>query len=161
MSTWRANSRHHGDVLRALNPAALDQVRGPGDRAQLIAAEKEGFKKDGVAGYAEVDGDTYIVHCERANSIRFHANMLDDKGYMEALRRAEIKTLVYTNDATKGLSTTWYPDKYYLTNPPARTRKNEFHQAPGRRGLVFFTVRRFWVLWGIYQQLCRSSTREK
>jgi hypothetical protein len=64
----------------------------------MIAAENAWFKKQDVAGYAEVVDDTYIVHSERANSIRFHANMIDNRDYMSALQRAGIKTLIYTND---------------------------------------------------------------
>ena len=67
----------------------------------MIAAENVGFRKDGVAGYAEIVGDMYIVHSERANSIRFHANILNDKDYLAALQRAGIAQLVYTNDADK------------------------------------------------------------
>lgn len=44
-----------------------------------------------------MDG-TYIVHTKRANSIRFHANMVSNRDYIGALQRAGIKTLIYTND---------------------------------------------------------------
>lgn len=91
------------DVQSALNPAQLkaEQIHSSADRPKMVAAENAGFKKEGVAGYAEIIGDTYIVHSERANSIRFHANMLQDEGYMKALQRAGIKILIYTNDGDK------------------------------------------------------------
>jgi hypothetical protein len=86
------------DLLRALNPSPFDLIKSAADRPKLVEAENARFKKEGVAGYAEMMGDTYTVHSERATSIRFHANMLQDEAYMKALKRAEIVTLVYTND---------------------------------------------------------------
>ncbi len=89
------------DVKSKIDPTQTRNadIRTPADREKMIAAENASFKKEGAAGYAEVVGDTYIVHSERATSIRFHANVIGNKEYVEALQRAGITTLVYTNDA--------------------------------------------------------------
>jgi hypothetical protein len=88
------------EVLGTLNPSQItvEQVKSRADRQKMIEAENAGFKKENVVGFAEIVGDSYIVHCERASSMRFHANMLNNKGYMAALQRAEILLLIYTND---------------------------------------------------------------
>jgi hypothetical protein len=89
------------DVRNTIDPTQtrIDNIQSPADRPKMIAAENATFKKDGVAGYAEIVNDTYTIHSERASSIRFRANVVDNKEYVAALQRAGITTLVYTNDA--------------------------------------------------------------
>ena len=88
------------DIRAAVDPTqtSSSQIVSPADRPKMIAAENAGFKKQDIAGYAEIVDDTYIVHSERANSIRFHANMIGNRDYMSALQRVGITTLIYTND---------------------------------------------------------------
>lgn len=91
------------EVLGSLDPTVIHSrdIKGPADRPKIIAAENAGFKKEGVAGYAEIVGDVYVVHSERCSPIRFRANMVQNQEWKDALKRAGIKSFVYTDDAGK------------------------------------------------------------
>jgi hypothetical protein len=56
------------------------------------------FRKGGVAGYAELSGNNLIIHSERASPMRFHM-ILANSQLLALMRRAEIATIVYTDDA--------------------------------------------------------------
>ena len=91
------------DVIAILDPSKvrIADIKSTADRPKMIAAENASFKKEGVAGYAEIVGDTYIVHSERCTAIRFHANMVQNTEWVDALKRAGITFFVYTDDADK------------------------------------------------------------
>jgi len=66
-------------------------------RALLIESVKADSAKQGVLKYLEIKDDTYILHSERASLLRFHS-MTTDQPFVQNLKRANFKTVVYTND---------------------------------------------------------------
>ena len=74
-----------------------DWTNQPSDRAKLVSGLNASFQKGGVLGYAEMSGDTLILHSERANPMRFH--MLLASAILSNIRRAGFTAFTYTNDA--------------------------------------------------------------
>ena len=56
------------DVLGTLNPSQITAalIRSRADQQKMVEAQNASFKKESVAGYAEIKDDDYIVHSERA-----------------------------------------------------------------------------------------------
>lgn len=107
-------SEHPGEDWFSRNAADAIVDRGtcPGDinpaiaRTDLINNFNRDFKKNGVAGYAEIVGDTFMLHSERASGIRFKMVLQEPVGQsrLKMMKGAGITTYVYTNDADVNLS---------------------------------------------------------
>ena len=63
----------------------------------LIQSVRADATKTGIAKFAEIKGNTYVLHSERAGIVRFHS-LITDPAYMTEMKQAELKTFVYTND---------------------------------------------------------------
>ena len=72
-------------------------------RTKYLNAINAGFRKDGVAGSAEIVGDNLIVHSERANRMRFHMLLANYKSSL-LQKRAGIALFIYTNDADQNFA---------------------------------------------------------
>jgi hypothetical protein len=90
---------HQGEswARRDAEGTMLAQGVCPGtlSRQQVIDALNKSFQAQNVVGYVEVNGDTFMMHSERASEMRFHM-VLDQQ--ISTLRTIGIKTFVYTND---------------------------------------------------------------
>ena len=84
-------------------PGELSQAAA---RSGLFIYYTDGFKKTGVAGYAEIVGDRLTVHSERASAMRFNMILHDpaNQRLVELIKQAGIMTYVYTNDADVNLT---------------------------------------------------------
>lgn len=84
----------------------------PGEMTQAIARKwlidgfSQEFKRNGVAGYAEIVGDNLIVHSERASATRFKMILQDPATHLRlnVIKQAGLTTWVYTNDANVNLT---------------------------------------------------------
>lgn len=96
---WQVN----GQNLSGTCPGEMSQAVA---RKQLIDSFTGGFKKDGVAGYAEIVGDRLTVHSERASAMRFNMVLHDpaNQRLFELVKQAGMTTYVYTNDADVNLT---------------------------------------------------------
>lgn len=72
-------------------------------RKKYLDAINAGFRKDGVAGSAEIVGDNLIVHSERADRMRFRMLLANYKTSL-LQKRAGIATFIYTNDAKQNFA---------------------------------------------------------
>ena len=70
-------------------------------RRVLIVKFGQDFHKIGVAGYADIAGDTLTVHSERASAIRFKMVLQEPvtQARIRVMKQAGITTYIYTNDA--------------------------------------------------------------
>jgi hypothetical protein len=67
-------------------------------RKKIVDGINAAFLAEKVVGYAEISGDTLIIHSERTSAMRFHMNMANVKR-TAALRQAGFTLESYTNDA--------------------------------------------------------------
>ena len=60
-------------------------------REMLLKTINASFAKEGVAGYAEISGDKLTVHSERANEMRFHM-LVSNQKFIAMMQEAGIAT---------------------------------------------------------------------
>jgi hypothetical protein len=99
-SQWKQN----GEIVwQGTCPGEISQAAA---QKLVINGFMEGFKKSGVAGYAEIVGDRLTVHSERASAIRFNMVLHDpaNQGRLKMIAQAGIAKYVYTNDADVNLT---------------------------------------------------------
>ena len=68
------------------------------DRQNWIGTFNKVQRDEKVVCYAEIVGDTLIIHSERASSLRFHT-LLANPTFTNQLQQMRFVTFVYTNDA--------------------------------------------------------------
>jgi hypothetical protein len=88
----------------------------------LVEVVKADSTKSGVAKFAEIKGDTYVVHSERAGAVRFHS-LIADPAYMEEMKRADLKTFIYTNDKDQTFTYDLASGKEITTEAQAEPQK--------------------------------------
>jgi hypothetical protein len=118
LSTKEGNSIKGG--VKGACALILADWSSPTDaRERLVKGINAGFQRDNVVGYAEISGDKFTVHSERASTMRFR--MILASRELSMIRRAGIATYVYTNDADQNFV---YDVKSGLIVPPATQQAN-------------------------------------
>lgn len=88
----------------------------------LIQSVRADATKTGIAKFAEVKGNTYVLHSERAGVVRFHS-LITDPAFMTDMKQAELKTFVYTNDKDQTFTYDLVSGKEITTEAQAETQK--------------------------------------
>jgi hypothetical protein len=72
-------------------------------RQKLINGVDAGFHKEGVMGYAEISGDKFTIHSERASAMRFHMALASQR-VLSMMHRAALTMYIYTNDSDQNFA---------------------------------------------------------